>query len=40
MTDNFSILCLTADLSIKVMYEKSVTSARAPHNTSWRDVSA
>ena len=31
---NFSILCLTTDVSIKVMQEKSVTSARAPRNTS------
>ena len=28
-----SILCLTTDISIKVMQEKSVTSARAPLNT-------
>ena len=30
----FSILCLTTDLSTKVMRKKSVTSARSPHNTS------
>ena len=31
---NFSILCLTTDVSIKVMRKKSVTSARSPRNTS------
>ena len=30
----FSILCLTTDVSIKVMRKKSVTSARSPRNTS------
>ena len=30
----FSILCLTTDVSMKVMRKKSVTSARSPRNTS------
>ena len=30
----FSILCLTTDVSTKVMRKKSVTSARSPRNTS------
>ena len=30
----FSILCLTTDVSIKVMRKNSVTSARSPRNTS------
>ena len=40
----FSILCLTTDVSIKVMRKKSVTSARSPRNVGaarrsiWRDV--
>ena len=34
MSMTFSILCLTTDVSIKVMKEKSVTSARAPRKTS------
>ena len=32
--DLFSILCLTTDVSTKVMRKKSVTSARSPRNTS------
>ena len=31
---NISILCLTTDVSTKVMRKKSVTSARSPRNTS------
>ena len=34
LCNNFSILCLTTDLSTKVMRKKSVTSASSPRNTS------